>query len=1677
MSEEIVTLGIEVNTSGVQRGTNDLNTLTNAGSRAERGFRALAQAVSGLAMGATIKEFIQAADAMDNMSARLKLVTESQAQFASTQTRLIALANANRAGLQETVALFTKIADPIKRANGSMEDSIKIVDAFSKSLKIGGANTQEAASATLQFAQAMASGKLAGDEFRSIAEASPRFMKAIADGMGVPREALKKLAEDGKLTVDVVGNALMKVGSQLTIEFAQLPTTVGDAMVQIKNEVMVGVQELNQAGGFTQGIVAGLEDVKATMPSFKAVLVEAAKGFEGLEERTAFAEVGLTALRYTMETLLVVGANLAYMAQTAGRELGGMAAQLAALGRGDLAGVTAIGEAMKEDAEKGRQALAAFENRILTSYDKQEAMRKDATNSRADMYRHWLVQDAEFASRSIAVLQAYSGYSVEVQRAAMEALAKGMYGGKTSGGLQAPKVAEDLTKVKKAADELAQVLAKINGKELGLDSSYWKDLNTLYTAYSKGKLSLDDYAKAVGNLTKQQQFHTDAINEAERAQADYERALQSALSPLEQQARTLELEVQNYGLADSAIQSVIISRLEAARAMAVENGAWPEHLNYLDQEIELRKRIATAAGQKETLEINKKAAEDAAREWKRFSDDIERSLTDALMRSFESGESFGHAFIKNLKNALKTSALKVVIQAVVGGTGDIVGSLGNAAINAVLGTSGSNGGSGTNYLGLASNAQSAYSAYGVASNIYNYGLTDTVQGAYYGLQNFLSPAPAAGEFTVPTAAQQLQQDYYAWQALEAAPVETAAPTTTAAGAYAGLGYFAAAAAAILAIWQANKAKPINYQGMEVTGDYAGSAFSGNISSNFSRGASSWERIMPLTSDRDAVYAAMMGLDEYNPRPYEGYTYTTEDGSQQSFGGISEEESARIRAQSASLFNSGNYGALMQSSGATLPVSVDPNVLGGIDAAIEAAFNGPKSAMIALAKTFDDTALADKVNAFSTSIKVSGNTIGEIMGKITAQVSTELSQAVLPSVEAARTSGAALRASFETAIADATKAGNTAAAESLKARLDALGIVAGESWKQTFSRLMNETTAVSAMFDLLGTSMKEMFGTGDVNNALKLADSMTKAFGGIAAMNSAVNTYFENFYTEEEKFKVKQDALAAQFKVLNLEMPKTRDGFRDLVDGLKTTTDSEIATYAAVIQLSGAFAELVPTLTTSTAAIAAMAVTAEQLNNAKSALSSYLNPAQRKSVLTGNINDAALAVGVDLGPESLDNLTRASRQDFAAYVQQVANDTSEAGKRMLVALGEIAPFFEELVDLSESVETTRLQTAIDTLQAQADAILATYGDVVAAMQEINPPAKTLVDSWRDNKAELSNLQSVFDEFFGTVIPTAAQTIQGLITARDTFNGGADTAADNADNARLQTMTPAQRAAFWRKQEADLWQGLGSNPDKAGAINQIMAAYGNTRAAELEALTASQTTLNDAQKTGLESQLEAWRTTLSVIERAKSFAKDLEQFIGSLAFSDLSALGYTDQLSAASSLYGTTLSGAKGNDTEAMNNFVSNAQAYLQEAQQYYGGASLDYANIYKQVTGDASNLGLSLNTDGAGAESEIDRLTAALGKLTTTLPTDIANAFSLETADGYERIGTALNAGSAYYGDRLKEQNDLLKSQITLLQAVIDGQQAQIAQQEGNHARVVAELQSQTNRLNTIESNGALAVTA
>lgn len=67
----------------------------------------------------------------------------------------------------------------------------------------------------------------------------------------------------------------------------------------------------------------------------------------------------------------------------------------------------------------------------------------------------------------------------------------------------------------------------------------------------------------------------------------------------------------------------------------------------------------------ESTRAIKKIINEGDKAWTKFTDDIERGLTDSLYRSFEQGKSFGQTFIESIKNLFKTTVLKLTIQSTV----------------------------------------------------------------------------------------------------------------------------------------------------------------------------------------------------------------------------------------------------------------------------------------------------------------------------------------------------------------------------------------------------------------------------------------------------------------------------------------------------------------------------------------------------------------------------------------------------------------------------------------------------------------------------------------------------------------------------------------------------------------------------------------------------------------------------------------------------------------------------------------------------------------------------------------------------------------------------------------------------------------------------------------------------
>ena len=189
------------------------------------------------------KQFIETADELTQIGAKLDMVNDGIYKGAELQNQVFAAAQRSRASFQDTATLVTRIGQNASDTFNNAE-AVQFAENMNKSFKIAGANQQEMASATLQLSQALAAGTLRGEEFNAINEAAPSVIQRIADAMGVEKGKMRELAQDGQITAEVVKAAMLGATDEINAEFANIPKTFGDFMTEAQNIITMGLSDI-----------------------------------------------------------------------------------------------------------------------------------------------------------------------------------------------------------------------------------------------------------------------------------------------------------------------------------------------------------------------------------------------------------------------------------------------------------------------------------------------------------------------------------------------------------------------------------------------------------------------------------------------------------------------------------------------------------------------------------------------------------------------------------------------------------------------------------------------------------------------------------------------------------------------------------------------------------------------------------------------------------------------------------------------------------------------------------------------------------------------------------------------------------------------------------------------------------------------------------------------------------------------------------------------------------------------------------------------------------------------------------------------------------------------------------------------------------------------------------------
>ena len=291
----------------------------------------LKAAFAGVALTAVARQAVTTASDFQALQLRMKVLTSEFGEFAGAQALVTKAQDKFNLSIVEATKGVTDIFARLRPLGISLQDIETTFLGFNTIAKLAGLNATEASAAFTQLAQGLGSGRLQGDEFRSIAEQVPQLLTAISQETGIAEGKLKDFASKGLLKSDIILRALNrsleegedKIGAIMAASPAEvfksfsnavleLQITLGNRLLPVILKVTKGTTALiegivsfvdSEAGQVTftfLGIAAAIKGIAVVVPIVGAQIAALKAGFIGITVASRISLGSLVAYKATL---------------------------------------------------------------------------------------------------------------------------------------------------------------------------------------------------------------------------------------------------------------------------------------------------------------------------------------------------------------------------------------------------------------------------------------------------------------------------------------------------------------------------------------------------------------------------------------------------------------------------------------------------------------------------------------------------------------------------------------------------------------------------------------------------------------------------------------------------------------------------------------------------------------------------------------------------------------------------------------------------------------------------------------------------------------------------------------------------------------------------------------------------------------------------------------------------------------------------------------------------------------------------------------------------------------------------------------------------------------------------------------------------------------------------------
>ncbi|EGP03063.1 tail length tape measure protein [Pasteurella multocida subsp. multocida str. Anand1_goat] len=219
-----------------------------------------------------IQSLFNTADAYNNYEARIRLVSRSNKEAQGTFRELMQVANDTGQLFEATAELYTRVYRSMG-SNANNAEILQFTKTIQQALVVSGAGAQEAKAALIQLSQGLASGTLRGEEFNSVAEQAPVILEILQKSLGKTRGELRKMAEDGKLTPQLILAATKEAQEQIQAQYDQMPKTISRAVNELSNAWLQFIGQADNASSASSLIASSISALASSLDELGTIAI------------------------------------------------------------------------------------------------------------------------------------------------------------------------------------------------------------------------------------------------------------------------------------------------------------------------------------------------------------------------------------------------------------------------------------------------------------------------------------------------------------------------------------------------------------------------------------------------------------------------------------------------------------------------------------------------------------------------------------------------------------------------------------------------------------------------------------------------------------------------------------------------------------------------------------------------------------------------------------------------------------------------------------------------------------------------------------------------------------------------------------------------------------------------------------------------------------------------------------------------------------------------------------------------------------------------------------------------------------------------------------------------------------------------------------------------------------